>query len=571
MIDLPDFVNERLHTELIRGKRPAYLLVDPQGKLIEAGGDLERYGLARLEKGCLAEDSVELLVGLLPLSGNEFTLPFVALSGETYADVHCFPVNRRDCVLLLDASDEARRRFRVQQNANELALLREAQQKMLEHIRSSHDDLLTILNQLRLTTAIVDAEGKLEFLSQTGRRLLSDIAPDPIGTAWHEAFPFDGADADRIRHQMVRPGEKRKRVRACVRMPGRQYWMEVDVKDDPQDADKKILYIYDVSEVYDLRRMLHEQARFEDMVGKSEEMEQVFQLIRDVASLDATVLIQGETGTGKELAARAIHNVSHRKDKPFVVVNCAGLSDSLINSELFGHRKGAFTDAVRDQKGLFEAADGGTILLDEIGDIPMNTQTRILRVLEEREIVRIGETKPRRIDIRILAATNKDLTEEVRKGIFRLDLLYRIRVARITLPPLRSRREDIPLLTEFFLAKSRASTGKTIEEVSDAAMRTMLDYGWPGNVRELRNAIEYAVIRCRGHVIQPNDLPPEQLESEGHSPKRDFDVEDEKTRILDALKQSNGRRGKAAEILGISRATLYRRMKTCFPGSMPFD
>ncbi len=571
MMDLPHFVNEHLYAELLRDKKPAYLLVNPQGRLRDAGGEVAYYGFSDLETGCAVEDCADFLVGMLPLNGETLTLPFVALANGVYVDVHGFPAGPDDCVLLLDASDEARHRFRIQQNTNELVLLREEQQKMLEQIRGSHDDLLTVLNQLRLTTAIIDAEGKLDFLSQTGRRLLSDIAPDPVGLSWDEVFPFDASGRDRVRNQISRPADKRTRVQVHARTPGRQYWMEIDVRDDPQDPTKRILYIYDISEVYDLRQMLHEKARFQNMVGKSEEMEQVFQLIRDVASLDATVVIQGETGTGKELVARAIHQVSHRKDKPFVVVNCAGLSDSLINSELFGHRKGAFTDAVRDQEGLFEAANGGTILLDEIGDIPMNTQTRILRVLEEREIVRIGETTPRKIDIRILAATNKDLTEEVRKGNFRLDLLYRIRVARITMPPLRKRREDIPLLAEFFLAKSRASTGKAIEAVSDAAMRIMLDYYWPGNVRELRNAIEYAVIRCRGHVLLPEDLPPEPLESESHSPKRELSIEDEKRRILDALKQSNGRRGKAAEILGISRATLYRRMKACFPGSMPFE
>jgi transcriptional regulator with PAS, ATPase and Fis domain len=339
----------------------------------------------------------------------------------------------------------------------------------------------------------------------------------------------------------------------------------VDVRDDPRDSRKRIVFLYDISEIHDLRQLLKDKARFCDIVGKSGPMEQVFQLIRDVAKYDATVLIEGETGTGKELVARAIHASSNRRDGPFIVMNCAGLSDTLINSQLFGHKKGAFTDAIRDQEGLFEAANNGTIVLDEIGDIPLNTQTRILRVLEQREIVRIGETQPRTINIRILAATNKDLAAEVSKGNFRLDLLYRIRVARIRLPPLRERREDIPLLTASFLSQFRVAAGKSVETVDEEAMRLFLSYRWPGNVRELRNAIEFAVIRCRGSTIKVEDLPPEitdvQLAVQG---ARSYEVNEEKERIRKALDACSGRRAEAAKLLGVSRATLYRRMRACF-------
>jgi DNA-binding NtrC family response regulator len=246
------------------------------------------------------------------------------------------------------------------------------------------------------------------------------------------------------------------------------------------------------------------------------------------------------------------------------VVNCAGLSDSLINSQLFGHKKGAFTDAVSDQKGFMEAADGGTILLDEIGDIPMNTQTRILRALEQKEIVRIGETTPRSVDVRILSATHKDLDEEVRKGAFRQDLLYRIRVARISLPPLRSRREDIPLIAGGLLDRLAHAFNRKPPAISEEATDLLLAHQWPGNVRELRNAIEFAMIRCKSGVIQPADLPPEIVQSKGtagatHRKDRSAD----RKAILAALDASRGRRDQAAEALGVSRATLYRRMKAC--------
>jgi transcriptional regulator with PAS, ATPase and Fis domain len=335
----------------------------------------------------------------------------------------------------------------------------------------------------------------------------------------------------------------------------------VDVKDDPRDTRGKIFFLYDVTEVHDLRRLLDERAQFYDLRGKSAAMQQVYQQIRDVARVDSTVLIEGETGTGKELVAKAIHAASHRKDKPFIAVNCAGLTEALLSSQLFGHKRGAFTGAIEDQQGLFEAANGGTLLLDEIGDIPMPVQNQLLRVLQEREIVRLGETRPRKIDVRLLAATHRNLSDEVTKGNFRTDLFYRIRVARITVPSLRERREDIPLLAASFLTQFSTAASKQATEVSHEAVRLLMDHPWPGNVRELRSAIEFAVIRCRGPVIQPDDLPPEII------PPTDFataipgdPLSDEKARFLEALSRSRGNRALAARLLGISRATLYRRL-----------
>jgi transcriptional regulator with PAS, ATPase and Fis domain len=335
-------------------------------------------------------------------------------------------------------------------------------------------------------------------------------------------------------------------------------WLEVDVKDDPRDGRRKIFFLYDVTEVHDLRRLLDERAHFHDLVGKSPAMQAVYKRIRDVARVDSTVLIEGETGTGKELAARAIHFSSHRKDKPFIAVNCAGLTESLLSSQLFGHKRGAFTGAVEDRRGLFEAANGGTLLLDEIGDIPMPVQNQLLRVLQEREIVRLGETLPRKIDVRIVAATHRNLSEEAANGRFRLDLFYRIRVARITLPPLRQRREDIPSLAASFLAQFCAASGKPVPEISPQALRLLVEYGWPGNVRELRSAMEFTLIHSVGTVIQSEDLPPELCEPAGA-----FDRDpllDEKSRFLQALDRARGNRAQAARLLGISRATLYRRL-----------
>jgi DNA-binding NtrC family response regulator len=357
---------------------------------------------------------------------------------------------------------------------------------------------------------------------------------------------------------MSLPADQRRKVPAQLDASvGPQSWVEIETKDDPRDPKRKIFLLYDITEVQDLRRMLDQRAHFQDMVGKSERMQRVYQQIRDLRSVDSMVLIEGETGTGKELVARAIHATGRRKDKPFLAVNCAGLNDSLLSSQLFGHRRGAFTGAIENQKGVFETATGGTVFLDEIGDISRNVQTSLLRVLQEKEITRVGEATPYKVDVRIIVATHQDLNLAVEEGRFRLDLLYRIRVARIELPGLRERREDIPLLAETFLSRFRATTGKRVEHIGEETMGLLLAHAWPGNVRELQSAIEFAVLRCTGTVIRPSDLPPE-IKPDESLPA--IDGADERSRIEAALTASKGNRLLAARLLGVSRSTLYRRL-----------
>jgi DNA-binding NtrC family response regulator len=344
--------------------------------------------------------------------------------------------------------------------------------------------------------------------------------------------------------------------------------MEVEVKDDPRHPQRKIFLLYDMTALHDLRRLLNRRTEFEGMVGKAEVMQTVFEHVRALAPLDTTVLIEGETGTGKELVARAIHHTGLRNGQPFVPLNCAGLTESLLASQLFGHRRGAFTGAVEDRPGVFETAHGGTLFLDEIGDVSAGVQTSLLRVLEAKEIVRLGESTPRRVDVRIIAATHRDLSEEVRQGRFRSDLLYRIRVARISLPPLRERLTDIPLLAHSFIRDFRAASGKAVQDISSSAMGMLLDYAWPGNVRELGSAMEFACIRCRGPVIQCEDLPPEVLAREvGDVRSRRAAGGDERARLLAALHSSGGNRKAAARLMGISRATFYRRLQEMKIGS----
>jgi DNA-binding NtrC family response regulator len=317
----------------------------------------------------------------------------------------------------------------------------------------------------------------------------------------------------------------------------------------------------------ELREKVTRSTGLEKMLGRSSAMEQVFEVIRQVAPSRATVLIQGETGTGKEVAARAIHALSPRASKKFVAVHCKAFSAQLLESELFGHERGAFTGAFERRIGRFEQASGGTLFLDEIGEIDENTQVKILRVLGERTFERVGGNQTLQSDVRLLAATNRDLAQMVAEGKFRDDLFFRINVVQITMPPLRERKEDIPLLASAFLKEAIEENGKNPMEVSPEAMAKLLEYDWPGNVRELRTAIEHAVVMCSGNRIGVRDLPTSlrtSTEMPKASPEAPADLnlhETERTLILRALEQTGGNRANAAKHLGISRRTLHRRLK----------
>lgn len=313
------------------------------------------------------------------------------------------------------------------------------------------------------------------------------------------------------------------------------------------------------------RRELRSRDGFQGILGSSGPMQQVFDLITNAARSDAPVIIFGESGTGKELVAAAIHNTGARQKKPYLKVNCAALNESLLESELFGHVKGAFTGAFQNRKGRFEAALGGDIFLDEIGDLPLSTQVKLLRVLEEKVIERVGDNRPLHIDVRIISGTNQNLKQLVDSGLFREDLFYRINVIPIIIPPLRERRSDIPLLAESFFRRIRLKNDKSIDAVSNPAMEALMHYSWPGNVRELKSALEYAFVTCNGSVIEPQHLPPDVFQNNIHlsqkqkfTPNRD---EIQKTRLIDALEQTGGNQTKAARILGVSRITVWNRMK----------
>ena len=314
-----------------------------------------------------------------------------------------------------------------------------------------------------------------------------------------------------------------------------------------------------------LRQQLQRNYQYRDIITKNPKMQEILRLTAEVSGLRSTVLIHGESGTGKELVARAIHFSGDRAMKPFITVSCAALAETLLESELFGYEKGAFTGAAAQTRGKFEMADGGTIFLDEIGDIPPKLQADLLRVLQERRFYRLGGTAEIRVDVRVVAATNKNLAEEVREGRFRDDLYYRLNVIEIHIPPLRNRREDIPLLADHLIERISHEVGKDSRDISEGALRLLLDYDWPGNVRELENALERAIVTCRNQKLVEDDFA---FLSAAIQPKKGWTIPPgmtlqqlEKQAIVTTLDRTQGNIKEAAGLLGIDRSTLYEKLK----------
>jgi PAS domain S-box-containing protein len=315
-------------------------------------------------------------------------------------------------------------------------------------------------------------------------------------------------------------------------------------------------------EIKALRQTFQLDDGYHGIVGKSPLMQNLFQLIENVAQSAAPVMIQGESGTGKELVARAIHEAGPRREKPFIKVNCAALNENLLESELFGHVKGSYTGADRDRTGRFEAAHEGSIFLDEIGDIPMSTQVKLLRVLEDKKIERVGDHNPISIDVRIITATNKNLDDLVRQNKFREDLYFRINVFPLFCPPLARRREDIPAIIQHFIRLNKNNSSKRILGVTPEAMEVLIAYDWPGNIRELRNAIDYAFVLCPGNGIDLEHLP-QKITSGGGKPKLSSDSESrpDREKLIHALKQAGWNQTETAKQLGVSRVTVWKRMQ----------
>ncbi len=356
---------------------------------------------------------------------------------------------------------------------------------------------------------------------------------------------------------------------------GARYYIRKPFKiSEMQARVKHVIEFSDTAKERDtLKKVVKRSANPENIIGTSPKMDEVYNLIRKVADTDSTILIQGESGTGKELVARALHFNSSRQHHPFVAINCSALPENLLESELFGHKKGAFTGSVADKAGLFEEAEKGTIFLDEVNSMALPLQTKLLRVLQERQLRRVGDTKTVPINVRVLAATNEGLLDKVRDGKFREDLYYRLAVIPVELPPLRERTEDIPLLVQHFLKKPAAGDNPRTIKIEPKAVQALQSYDWPGNVRELENAIERATALCDDDLIRLQDLPPQIINCNGEGVRisatmpvgrklDDFLRDQERRFIEETVRCYAGNREKAAKILGISMATLYRKSET---------
>ena len=435
-------------------------------------------------------------------------------------------------------------------------------------IKFDQKKLAHILDNLSTGIIAHDRGRKIFFFNKEAEKITGYSRSDAIGKDCHDLFdsPFCGKSCSFCDNARPHLSEKVEYESTILTKNGQTRQIEISVapmEDDQGALIGALASFSDITEILELRKIAGQLGRFPNIIGKDIKMLQVFRQISDVAHYDYPVHIYGETGTGKELAAEAIHLKSHANDAPFVPINCGALPENLVESELFGHVRGSFSGAIRDKKGRFELADGGTIFLDEVAELSKKIQVKLLRFLQEGEFEKVGGETTVSITARVISATNKNLKKEVAAKRFRDDLYYRLNVIPIHLPPLRRRKNDIPLLAEHFLSQASLKNGSKNVRFSPEALSRMMDYHWPGNVRELQNTVMFAIVKSGGGVIKPRHLPMEFSGSGsrkglgGPSKKLDLDI------LSDALKEAGGNKSKAARLLGISRATLYRFIQDC--------
>lgn len=428
-----------------------------------------------------------------------------------------------------------------------------------------------ILNSIADGVFTTDNEGKITFINKAAEEITGFSSKEAIG---HFCFDIFRADICQTRCALKETLKTKKEITnlpvTILNKEGKKIPISIStavLKNEKGQITGGVETFRDLSTIEELKKELSQKYTLGDIISKNHKIHEIFNILPNIAESDSTVLIQGASGTGKELFAKAIHDLSRRKDKPFIKVNCGALPDTLLESELFGYVKGAFTDAKKDKPGRFALANEGTIFLDEVGDMSPSLQVKLLRVLQEKEFEPLGSTSPKKTDVRIIAATNKDLPRLVNEGKFRDDLFYRLNVVKIELPLLRERREDIPLLIDAFVQKFNAKMGKQVNGLSDEVLRLLLRYDYPGNVRELENIIEHAFVLCRGDRIDIDCLPKEltgiqekispPLSVQGERP-----IEIAEAEIIEkTLRKYDGNRLKTASELGMDRTTLWRKMK----------
>ncbi len=446
-----------------------------------------------------------------------------------------------------------------------------------EELEDIHPDVSRcVLKSLSEAVCAVDKNLRIICFNRQAQTLTGVSAAEALGAQVDEVFPGRNSQLNSLIAKVMKSGEPLRGARIQIaNNDGRS----IPVIANAAPVIKKcgpvrgvVAVLQDNRQIELLRRELRHEYTFGDIITKDHRIRRILEILPDVAKSESTVLIQGPTGTGKELLARAIHFASGRKDGPFIAVNCGALPETLLESELFGYKKGAFTDAKEDKAGRFRLAAGGTILLDEIGDVSPAMQVKLLRVLEEKQYEPLGGTESVKADVRILAATNRDLHEMVRAKKFRADLYYRLNVIEFHLPPLSERPGDIPLLLEHFMETLNAEKGRDIKRISQEAMTCLMRYSYPGNVRELRNIFEHAYVMCRGEQISRQCLPARVRDSSGGLgtetarppaavPLRRMEPHRQRDVIIRTLRDNNGHRARTAEALGIDKSTLWRKMK----------
>ncbi len=448
--------------------------------------------------------------------------------------------------------------------------------RLIEELREQRNKVQAVLDSIAEGVFTVDREGHITSLNRTAERILGYPAEEVLGLSSQEFFPPEICGPDSPLQDTLQAGRQIRdhEVLVAVRR-GRNIPLNLSTgpfRDEAGVTLGAVCTLRDLGEIERIAEERRSRAPFGGIIGKHPKFREIFDLVEMIKDSDSTVLLQGESGTGKGLFAHALHSLSPRHGHPFVKVSCAALPETLLESELFGHEKGAFTGAIKDRKGRFELADKGTIFLDEIGDLSPSVQVKLLRVLQEQEFERIGGTQTIQVDVRVIAATHRDLRQLMREGKFREDLFYRLNVIPIHIPPLRERKADIPLLVEFLLDRFATKGKGKATTVSPRAMTILMEHDWPGNVRELENVLEHAMVCSRGSLIEPDVLPRSlltgQIQLVPHSAKNKqqagFPVAtpaSEKQKILRSLESSRWNRGLAAAHLGIDRTTLWRKMR----------